>query len=549
MTAKDGKSTVESDASDIGSYIESLFRDGKRARSKIASLSGELQHTPLEYLENHVRIGDLSGTFLEREFLSTRIPEEPMNEGEYSTFLEKMVIENSANIASPQFIGHMTSHLPNHIFSLTKVMAVMNQNVVKIETSNVLTLLERQVIGMLHSLIFDYSDSFYNMNLHNPANILGLFCSGGTVANLTALWVARNRMLSPSGNFEGLRSLGLQKALEYHKLNGLVILASERGHFSLLKAADILGIGRKNLVKVPTDGENRISLKDLKSQVDSLRRNRIGILSIVGIAGTTETGAVDPLEDIAEICRKEGCHFHVDAAWGGPTIFSGKYRHLLKGIELGDSVTIDAHKQMYVPVGAGIVFFKNPEVARHVSTYAEYVIRKNSIDLGRFTLEGSRPAVSLLVHANLSLFGLKGFEYLINDGIDKAKAFASLIEADPDFELTSRPQLNILTYRFLPPQYRELAPAERDNQDLRDYLNDVNVKIQERQRNLGNSFVSRTTLKIDGHECNVFRVVLVNPLTTHDDLRNVLKEQAEIARAVMAESEAPVPHMRFKDAV
>src|SRR5690606_10031509 len=106
---------------------------------------------------------------------------------------------------------------------------------------------------------------------------------------------------------------------------------------------------------VDTDDENRILEDDLREKCRELQRQKIRILAIVGIAGTTETGNIDPLEALADVAREFNAHFHVDAAWGGPTLFSRQHAGLLRGIELADSVTFDAHKQLYVPMGAGLV--------------------------------------------------------------------------------------------------------------------------------------------------------------------------------------------------
>ncbi|TCI20171.1 pyridoxal-dependent decarboxylase, partial [Exiguobacterium sp. SL-9] len=141
---------------------------------------------------------------------------------------------------------------------------------------------------------------------------------------------------------------------------------------------------------VRTDNNNRLCPDDLQLKINQLKSQNIHPFAVVGVAGTTETGNVDPLRTIGEICQKEQYHFHVDAAWGGATLMSSTYRHLLDGIELADSVTIDAHKQMYIPMGAGMVLFKDPHAMNAIEHHAQYILRKGSKDLGSHTLEGSR---------------------------------------------------------------------------------------------------------------------------------------------------------------
>ena len=167
-------------------------------------------------------------------------------------------------------------------------------------------------------------------------------------------------------------------ALRHHRLDGAAVLVSQRGHYSLAKAADLLGLGQRQFIAIPTNPDHTVDLGALERRIAELRAERIGIMAIVGVAGATETGSVDPLDALADVAERCGAHFHVDGAWGGPTLFSRRYRPLLRGIERADSVTIDAHKQLYVPVGAGIVLFKDVEALSSIEHHANYVIRRGS---------------------------------------------------------------------------------------------------------------------------------------------------------------------------
>ncbi len=297
---------------------------------------------------------------------------------------------------------------------------------------------------------------------------------------------------------------------------------------------DLLGIGRDALVTIDTDAHNRIRLDQVRQTCRRLKDEGIRILSLVGIAGTTETGNVDPLDELADVAAECGCHYHVDAAWGGPTLFSDQHGQLLKGIERANTVTIDAHKQLYVPMGAGMVLFRDPCAVANIEQHAEYVLRRGSKDLGMHTLEGSRPGTAMLIHSALNIIGRKGFGILIDQGIDKARGFAQLIRADEAFELITEPELNLLTYRFVPPEIQvALQRADSEQvQAINAALNRLTRTIQKTQRAAGKSFVSRTRLTppcYRGETITVFRVVLANPLTTLDTLQDILDEQREIA--------------------
>ncbi|WP_127020355.1 pyridoxal-dependent aspartate 1-decarboxylase PanP [Rheinheimera mangrovi] len=471
---------------------------------------------------------------IERDFQAHQIPSEPKFVSDYAEQMMEKLVAHSVHTAAPSFIGHMTSALPYFVLPLSKMMVGLNQNLVKIETSKAFTPLERQVIGMMHHLVYGEGDSFYKKWMHSANHSLGAFCSGGTIANITALWIARNRLLKAEGDFKGVAKEGLFRAMKYYGYEGLAILVSERGHYSLGKAADILGIGREFLVPVKTDANNKVQIEEMRRVSRELNDKNIKVMAIVGVAGTTETGNVDPLNDLADLASELGCHFHVDAAWGGATLLSDKYRYLLSGIERADSVTIDAHKQMYVPMGAGMVVFKHPSSAHAIEHHAEYILRKGSKDLGSQTLEGSRPGMAMLVHACLQVIGRQGYEILINRSLDKARYFAGLIKEHAEFELITEPELCLLTYRYVPAEVqRAMAKASPDKlHKFNELLNGLTRFIQKTQREEGRSFVSRTRIKPERYQRQdtvVFRVVLANPLTTDQILFDVLEEQQQVA--------------------
>ena len=511
-----------------------IFTVPEAPDSTLGKIDQKLSQNLAGFLSEHIVAVEKDLKELEKDFQDSSIPEKPIFVSDQADFLMEKLVAQSVHTASPSFIGHMTSALPYFMLPLSRIMMALNQNLVKIETSKAFTPMERQVLAMIHRLIFEQDDSFYQKWMHEPGHSLGAVCSGGTIANMTALWVARNQKFGPTGSFRGIQREGIFGALKHHGYNGAAVLVSERGHYSLGKAADVLGIGRDFLVTIKTDNKNKARIPELKEQIQRLKNDNIAIIGIVGVCGTSETGSVDRLDEMADIAQEIGCHFHVDAAWGGPTLFSKKYRHILKGIERADSVTIDAHKQMYVPMGAGMVLFKSPTLVSAIEHHADYIIRKGSKDLGSYTLEGSRPGMAMLLQSGLKIIARSGYEILIDQGIEKAKLFADMIKADKAFELITEPELNILTYRYLPEFVRaKLATATATEIDqIVDVMNRLTKRIQKTERARGKSFVSRTTLmpeEYDRRRTVVFRVVLANPLTNHQILSDVLEEQKQIA--------------------
>ncbi|TLU64251.1 putative pyridoxal-dependent aspartate 1-decarboxylase [Thalassotalea litorea] len=511
-----------------------IFTIPEAPSSTLSKIEAEISKNLNGFLSNHIVATDKPLSEIEKDFASSALPERPEYVSAHTSQLLDTLIAQSVHTSAPGFIGHMTSALPYFLLPLSKLMVGLNQNLVKIETSKAFTPMERQVIGMMHRLVYGNDDEFYHHWMHFADSSLGAFCSGGTVANITALWVARNRLLAAKPGYKGVSEEGLAKGLKTYGYEDLAILVSERGHYSLKKAANILGLGHSSIIAIPTDTEHRIDCQRLREKCAELEENNIKVMAIVGIAGTTETGSLDPLTQLAEIALQYQAHFHVDAAWGGATLFSNKYRSRLQGIELADSVTIDAHKQMYVPMGAGLVLFKNPKVVAAIAHHAEYILRKGSKDLGSHTLEGSRPGMAMLLYASLHIISRPGYELLINQGIEKAKYFASLIERNDDFQLVSKPELCLLTYRYVPKATQLYLQQCTTSQAVKvnEILDRLTVVMQKMQREAGKSFVSRTRIPRQGQSSaaiSVFRVVLANPLTTNDILQQVLVEQEEIA--------------------
>lgn len=460
------------------------------------------------------------------------------------------IAPRAVNVASPYFVGHMTAAIPFFMVHLKTIVAALNQNVIKLETSKVLSVLERQVLAKIHRLIFQNDEGFYQEHVQSIDTTLGAFTTGGTTANLMAMWVARNRFFSASDGTDKIEDQGIMAAMRSKRLERAVILVSKRGHYSLKKAGGILGLGNKNVLPMDVDDHQRMDMKKLRSAIKTLTADgKTGIVAIVGLAGATETGTVDPLPELADLCREQAIHFHVDAAWGGPVLLSEKYAHLLRGIERADSVTIDGHKQLYMPMTSGMVFFKDPNAMDHIAYHSNYVNREGSVDLGIKSLEGSREANALILDSALKIMGSRGYALMIDHGIETAKAFAAEIERRSMFELITPPVLNILTYRMIPPGFDRLlananADLDTDRQKfLNDYLDELNIYVQRTQREAGKSFVSRTRITpVPGDEEGrvVLRSVIMNPMTTPAILGEVLDEQEGLAHNFFHQNPPPV---------
>ena len=466
---------------------------------------------------------------LRQRYNDSSMPDSPKPLEEYLLELDKNVIPGMVNVASRTFVGHMTSKLPNFIPEIGRIIAEMNQNVVKIETSGSMSLIERQVISMMHRLFFNLDEAFYETHCQDPMHVFGLATSGGSLSNITALLYARNKGLIKLGaSKEDLVKQGFSALLEQHGFKKAVVLGTGLLHYSMRKAISLFGIGESSLIQIEQDEHQRMSVAHLEKVIKECREQNHYIIAVIGIAGATETGTVDPLHAIASVTQRYDVHFHVDAAWGGAFQFSDKHQHKLRGIEQADTITLCPHKQLYLPQGISLCLLRDTTAISAITTHANYQAQPGSFDMGQYTLEGSRPANTLFLHASLNLISKKGYGWLVDQSMDKTAYFVKLIESANCFELVgAKPDLNIINYRYIPQALRAKSPSYHP-EDI-DLLNDAVDIIQREQFKAGRTFVSKTTLFPGGVAARVFRVVLSNPLTTYQSLREVLVDQMTIA--------------------
>jgi len=506
---------------------------------------------------------------LSKIFDQTAVPDSPKLIKDVIAEIKSKIVEHSVKVGSPYYIGHMTSAVPYFMILLEMIIASLNQNQVKIETAKASSFVERELVAWLHRLVFKKNDSYYSKNIQNHRVALGNVTSDGTLANLTALLVAREKAFPPEGDFPGLRVAGVERAMRYYGYSRGVVIVSKRGHYSITKAANLLGIGEENVISIPVDSDNRMDMKKLRRRVKTLQddegEGKTKIISIIGIAGTTETGTVDNLQEMGNIAREAGAHFHVDACWGGSAILVDEYRSLFKGIEKADSVTIDAHKLLYCPMTMGIVLFREEKDLRYILHSSQYVIRRNSVDTGRFTIEGSRPFACLKPWASLKIIGREGYGLLFKHAKKTTDNLKSLLDHCGNFETLNTPQLFILIYRFIPEIARKqllewkrdksrlknkenIKEIERKERKINNLINGLNIKLHKALRRDDSTFVSRTTMESTIYRPQnivVLRAVLINPLTNKQILEEIVATQNRIGMQIWKEFEPA--YQRFKE--
>ncbi|HEY6927951.1 MAG TPA: aminotransferase class V-fold PLP-dependent enzyme [Steroidobacteraceae bacterium] len=492
-------------------------------------------------LSERITAGDVTLDHLKGSFMDPDVPAQPVCVQEYLAWLGREVLPYTVNVSSKKFVGHMTSALPDFLPEVSALVAALNQNMVKVETSKSFTLLERQLVAMLHKELFGGAE--HHDRIQDPHHVFGLVVSGGSSANITALWNARNRALLELGFTKSeIVGCGAFELLRQRGYDGFAIITSSLAHYSIRKAASLLGIGERDVLFLKQDARSKVDIGDLEIKLELCRRKRLLPIAIVGIAGATETGTIDPLVEMGEIASRHHVHFHVDAAWGGALIFSDKYRGMLEGIERADTITLCPHKQLYTPQGISLCLFKDSTAVHASSVQAAYQGREGSFDSGQYTLEGSRSAIFLCLHAMLCVLSKRGIAELVEQGIEKTRRLAEAIAAHPAFQVIGTPEINILNYRYLPRSVRHKSSHSPEENRL---ISAAVTKIQERQFLEGRTFVSRTEMLSERHcthKITVFRVVIANPLTTHEDLLETLADQLEIAGKHVERANEGTPH-------
>lgn len=490
-------------------------------------------------IHSEISLPELSDLFCE-----LTIPQEPHLLKEIFAEIKDKVVAHSVKVGSPRYVGHMTSAVPYFSILVEMIIASLNQNQVKIETAKASTFVERELIGWIHRLIYDRDEEYYREHVHNHHIALGNVVLDGTVANLTAIHVALAKAFPPDGRFPGFTRAGLLDSCRHYNVDRVAFVMSKRGHYSFDKIARICGLGEDGVIKADVDEHNKIDCGKLKQLLSEIENNndkgihRTKIAAIVGIAGTTETGNIDNLDELEKIARKAQTHFHVDAAWGGPVLFVDSFRKMFNGIERADSVTFDAHKLLYTPLSMGMVLFRNEQDLSHLKHNAQYIIRSDSWDQGRFTVEGSRPFTALRAWTSLKVFGSTGFKLLFENAFALTKDLVSLIDTHVNFERMNDPELFIVNYRFVPAEVKrdlDLCNDPLRRERINTAISEMNVDLHRAIRKKDTSFVSRTVLeatKYAPEKIVVLRTVTINPLTTVDILADIVLEHDKLGLAL-----------------
>lgn len=410
--------------------------------------------------------------------------------------LTTQLLSSGQNLHHPGYIGHQVA-TPSPIAGLFDAIgAITNQVMGVYEMGPFTTAIERAVAAELGQRIG-----------WAPGTFSGVVTHGGSLANLTALLAARNLGVPDSW------SSGLAGD------DQPCFIANADAHYSISRAAGIMGVGAENLVAAPLNASRSIETNALDALIDQLQSAGRRVIAVAASSCSTPTGAFDDLNAMADVCEKHNVWFHVDAAHGGGALFSKRHRHRLDGIARADSVVWDAHKMLAVPALCAFVFFR--QRSHGVAAFrqdAPYLFDDEHPDEREFdsatrTLECTKRAAALGIWGLWSLFGPQLFEDLVDLTFALTRRFCELLSEAPEFECPWEPQANILVFRFRP-------DGEFDQKQLNKLHSDVRRELIR----AGQYYIVQT--EIDGVVW--LRVTVMNPLTTEADLVGLMQTLREM---------------------
>jgi len=336
-----------------------------------------------------------------------------------------------------------------------------------------------------------------------PRDAMALLVGGGSSANLTALAVARHVLLARAG--WDFRERGMNGAPP------LAVFMTEQSHSSITKAVELLGIGKSAIRYVPTGPDYRMDVKALAPMVDSWAHVGNAAAIVVANAGTVNTGSVDPINEIADLCSEKGLWLHIDGAYGAPAVLAAEMRDLFAGLERADSIAVDPHKWLYVAVDCGCVIVRDEPAMRQAFSLVPPYLKDTSGAppwFSEYTYEQTRPFRALKLWAALRARGVDGYRADITRDLGLARRLGSQVQASTDFELVAPVTLSVVAFRYA-------SPVLKGNVQL---IDEVNALLPRAIQEQGRIFLSGTTL--GGRP--VLRCCFVNFRTTESDVDQIL---------------------------
>ena len=389
-----------------------------------------------------------------------KIDKEGLSDAQLNTLLQLVISESTQH--SPRMIGHMDTQPFDEAILADTLVSKLNNNLLFSELSPIATRIEMYMID------------YFCKKLNMPDGY-GTFCSGGSIANITGLFAA-------TGGYQDL-----------YPRSDIEIFVSEAAHISIKKAATLIGVRKITVIQALTTGKMDIDHLEKVIKNSSSKRK-----IVVGTVGTTIQGAYDDIPSLIHIAQKFDCWVHIDAIYGGATIFSKKHKHCMEGVEHADSVTLGPQKWMGVPRVSGICILKNKKyMDDSLAMDLPYSIG-DQVNLGTWGIQGSRRADAVTLWITLCAKGEKCIENWVDTSIEKTLSFYKMLLEDKIFEPVHHPEMNLQLFRPIKPMHMASKHKELTNK--------------------GREWVSLSSWK----EEQVFRAVVLHPETSTENISNLL---------------------------
>ncbi|KAL5010423.1 hypothetical protein ScPMuIL_012728 [Solemya velum] len=419
----------------------------------------------------------------------------------------KETLKYCVKTAHPRFLNQFSTGLDIIGLAGEWLTATANTNMFTYEVAPVFTLMESIILTRMRKAV-GWEEGKGD----------GIFAPGGAISNLYGLLCARH-CACPE-----IKSKGMSASQE------LVVFTSEQSHFSIKRAAILLGIGLDNVVDVQTDERGKMNADDLEDKINTAKIQGKFPIFVNATMGTTVLGAYDPLEKIADICEAHGLWLHADGAWGGTLLMAEEHKHLLKGIERVNSMTWNPHKMMGTPLQCSAILLRDEGILQDVNQLgANYLFQKDkhydvSYDTGDKAIQCGRHNDVFKLWLMWRSKGDKGFEEMIAHHYDIARYLMNQLRANPNFELViDEIEAPCVCFWYMPPHIRALpAGMEREVE-----LNKIAPKLKALMMECGTMMLAYQPL---GKLPNFFRVAVSNPLLRTEDIDFVMSEIERLAK-------------------
>ncbi len=441
------------------------------------------------------------------EAVGLEIPSQPMPLDDLAAYLRRVVFDESMYPGHPGFVAYISGAgtVPGAAADL--IAAGLNQNTGGWRLSPAASEIEQHLIR------------WFAARLGMPMSSSGYITTGGAMVNFIALALARTHHAGWDVRADGMLA-GPQ----------LSVYVSSEVHDTVDRAAQMLGLGDAGIRHIHTDGELRMEVDALRAAIEQDLAAGIRPIAVVGSAGTTGTGAIDPLDAIADVCTEYGLWFHVDGAYGGAAALTDALRHLFTGIERADSVGFDPHKWLYTPMAGACLLVRDQTLLEEAfAVHATYIVDDDEhtgwgADVYTLSPHFSRSFAALKIWVSLLAHGWDAYERRITHDVALARYLHDAVVAHPELEAIAAPGLSITCFRFVPPDLAGRVEADR-------YLDELNERLMFDLQLGGRVFPSNAI--VGGRFA--LRSCIVNFRTEADTMDELISETLRLGRGLDAE--------------